>query len=660
MQTMNKSYSLFPLLSVMNQKPVDVGCGRLSASIGSDGLIRSINYYHPSQGFVTLAPIGQFPNDKWYDSAFVRQYRRRLISDQVDGFGLRWKGNIQKKEVYQAEKKFPLLYDRFGEIDASSLFLAVEEKEKAFLIQRIEVKNGGDQTVRVPFEVGGTFSLNRCSYGQLTEAGPIPIPPLNNVMKVQQNHLLITNANLPATVDVYLFEEGKPLILSPMEKRADEPITYRHEAELHLKKGESRTIHIVYIANTQVEGQPEFHYSYVEELEAKAFQYGPRWKKQNVQESITKFMIERNVNYIVSCCSIPVSNEYVCVITDHQLLPLSWNRDAYYMMQLLLESEKNANELIEVSYKWEWRNKIRQILRGHLLWMFEKAERPDRYWGRAYLTNGLCKDKVFQLDQQCYPLLELCDYNERFYDNETVQRVLPKVKDILNMMMEYKDDQKWIFRTGETPADDKVDYPYHFSSQVLVWHTLQQLARLNETFAFYEADLFEWADRVKQDCLDAFVTSHQDRELFAYLTDLKGNYQLYHDANDLPTVYAPLWGFCDREDERWIHTMEFAFSPENKGGFYPGEFGGLGSVHTPHAWPLGDGQELLFSGLVGDSSRRDRVLCKLEQVVQWDGLFPEAIHEERGTIESRHWFSWPGAFISCVLLYLKEESSCTP
>jgi meiotically up-regulated gene 157 (Mug157) protein len=136
---------------------------------------------------------------------------------------------------------------------------------------------------------------------------------------------------------------------------------------------------------------------------------------------------------------------------------------------------------------------------------------------------------------------------------------------------------------------------------------------------------------------------------------LKGNYQLYHDANDLPTVYAPLWGFCERKDERWIHTMEFAFSPENKGGFYPGEFGGLGSVHTPHAWPLGDGQELLFSCLVGDSTRQDQVLCKLKQVVQWDGLFPEAIHEERGTIESRHWFSWPGAFISCVLLYLKEE-----
>ncbi|GIM47942.1 hypothetical protein DNHGIG_34910 [Collibacillus ludicampi] len=655
MQTMNLSYSLFPLLSVMNQKPVDVGCGRLSASIGSDGLIRSINYYHPSQGFVTLAPIGQFPNDKWYDSAFVRQYRRRLISDQVDGFGFRWKGNLQKQKVYQAEKKFPFFYDRFGEIDVSSLFLAVEEKEKAFLIQRIEVKNGGDQTVRVPFEVGGTFSLNRCSYGQLTEAGPIPIPPLSNVMKVQQNHLLIMNAHLPATVDVYLFEEGEPLILSPMEKRADEPITYRHEAELHLKKGESRTIHIVYIAHTQVEGQPELHYSYVEELEAKAFQHGPRWKKHNGQENITKFLIERNVNYIVSCCSIPVSDEHVCVITDHQLLPLSWNRDAYYMMQLLLESEKNVNELFEVSYEWEWRNKIRQILRGHLLWMFEKAERPDRYWGRAYLTNGLCKDKVFQLDQQCYPLLELCDYHERFCDKETVQRLLPQVKDILNMMMEYKDDQKWIFRTGETPADDKVDYPYHFSSQVLVWHTLQQLATLNETFAFYEADLFEWADRVKQDCLDAFVTSHKDRELFAYLTDLKGNYQLYHDANDLPTVYAPIWGFCDRKDERWIHTMEFAFSPENKGGFYTGEFGGLGSVHTPHAWPLGDGQELLFSGLVEDSTRQDQVLCKLKQVVQWDGLFSEAIHEERGTVESRHWFSWPGAFISCVLLYLKEE-----
>ncbi|AJY74793.1 glycoside hydrolase family 125 protein [Paenibacillus beijingensis] len=208
--------------------------------------------------------------------------------------------------------------------------------------------------------------------------------------------------------------------------------------------------------------------------------------------------------------------------------------------------------------------------------------------------------------------------------------------------------------TGETPADDEVEYPYHFSSNVLVWHTLISLAKLNKSVAFTALNLPEMARRVKQDTLDCFVTVHQGRQLFAYLSDLKGNFQLYHDANDLPTVYAPVWRFCGADDPAWIQTMEFAFTEDNKGGYYGGIYGGLGSVHTPHPWPLGDGQELLYSLLVRDKGREQLVRRKLEEIVQWDGLFSEAIDEHTGAIESRHWFSWPGAFISSVLLQSLE------
>jgi uncharacterized protein len=102
-----------------------------------------------------------------------------------------------------------------------------------------------------------------------------------------------------------------------------------------------------------------------------------------------------------------------------------------------------------------------------------------------------------------------------------------------------------------------------------------------------------------------------------------------------------------------METMKFAFSEENKGGYYPGPFGGLGSVHTPHKWPLGDGQELLFALLTGDKNRENNVISKLERAVQWDGLFSEAVNETNGEVASRHWFSWPGAFISSVLLKME-------
>jgi uncharacterized protein len=197
-----------------------------------------------------------------------------------------------------------------------------------------------------------------------------------------------------------------------------------------------------------------------------------------------------------------------------------------------------------------------------------------------------------------------------------------------------------------------VELPYHFSSQVLIWWTLRQLASLNASVPFTTLDLAAWAENVRRDCLASFATTYvgNGHMVFAYLTDLQGNYQFYHDANDLPTIYAPLWGFCQPDNQVWQQTVQFGLSLQNTGGFYPGAFGGLGSVHTPHPWPLGDGQELLYAYIQHDPTRYEQILQKLAHVVQWDGLFSEAIHEETGRIASRHWFSWPGAFVSTVLL----------
>ncbi|NGM82409.1 glycoside hydrolase family 125 protein [Paenibacillus sp. 7124] len=534
-------------------------------------------------------------------------------------------------------------------MEINAVYIPFHHDGMSGMTQQLTVTNYGDKPESVPLTVGGTFSLHRCSYGQLTEGGPIPIPQADLAVTTANNRLTITNRNLPAEASLYFFNGADPLQLLPMEKTVDRPVTYIQDTELIVNNGESRELTMLCLIS-EVAGEPAF-FSF-EELQAwkkRAWEETPRLTTDSLLDA-EKLIIHRNIAYILSCCSVPVDEEAVCIITDHQLLPLSWNRDSYYMMRLLLDSEQHAQGLYEESYVPKFKNQVQRTVKGHLLWMFEKAVRPNRYWGRAYLTNGFCKDDVFQLDQQCYPLLQLCEYYDRFQDRQTVIRLLPKIHEILVMIMEYKDREQWLFQTGETPADDEVTYPYHFSSQVLVWHTLKSLAKLNETFSFTELELLEMARLVKRDILDYFVTPHGDGELFAYLTDLKGSFQRYHDANDLPTVYAPIWGFCNSDDPSWVNTMEFAFSEENKGGFYGGEYGGLGSVHTPHPWPLGDGQELLYSLQIGDEQRHQKVRSKLAEIVQWDGLFPEAVNGHTGTVESRHWFSWPGAFISSVLL----------
>ncbi len=646
-----------PLLAVQNKKPVDLGCGRLSASVSADGQILSLNGYHPLVGFVTLTPIEQFPGTQFYHPAFVRHYRRSLIdlAEQTrHGFGLRVGGEIQQQTLRLLEKSVPFLHSRLETLEVSALFLAGDSEGFGYLINQIEISNTGETATIFPYEFGGTWSMNRCSYAQLTEDGPIPMPPLENVLEVRENHLSIVNSHLPARADVFLFDNGNPLPLSPARATAAEPVSYVHRGEIHLEKGERRLLTSVYILVPSAEEPLPISASQVEAWSKEAQAALPHWKSW--KDETAAFIVQRNMDYILSCCAVPVTDEHVCVITDHQLLPLAWNRDVYYMIYLLLLAEQQSEYVVEASWQPVWREKVQRIVRGHLLWTFETAQRPNRYWGRAYLTTGYSKDACFELDEQCYPLLELCEYCARFGDEALFRRVSSQVNEILDMLMEYKDANVWLFKTGETPADDVVCYPYHFSSQVVLWWMLKQLASVQEKTPFTTHDLVTWAENVRQACLVAFRTECEGKAVFAYVTDLQGHYRLYHDANDLPTIYAPIWEFCHPHDEVWNQTLQFAFSASNTGGFYPGLFGGLGSVHTPHPWPLGDVQELLYAQMLGDQERWQRVWQKLKQVVQWDGLFSEAINEETGQVASRHWFSWPGAFLSTVLLGSENHS----
>src|SRR5690606_31135239 len=64
---------------------------------------------------------------------------------------------------------------------------------------------------------------------------------------------------------------------------------------------------------------------------------------------------------LVYCAQLAVPvGDTVCLLTDHMLLPLSWNRAAYYMALALLS--------------WNL-PETRDLVRRHLYWMFEQAER---------------------------------------------------------------------------------------------------------------------------------------------------------------------------------------------------------------------------------------------------------------------------------------------
>jgi uncharacterized protein len=208
----------------------------------------------------------------------------------------------------------------------------------------------------------------------------------------------------------------------------------------------------------------------------------------------------------------------------------------------------------------------------------------------------------------------------------------------------------WVFQTHETPGDDPIAMQYHFSSNLLLWHTIRKLAP-HARLLKLSHPVDQWLDPIRQDTLSAFSTEHDGQPIFAYVTDLEGSYEVYHDANDLPSVFAPEWSFCSSTDPRWLNLFRFAFSPENSKAFFPtGEYAGLGSVHTANPWPLGDAQEMVFAHITGDSRRRGIARERALKKMQWDGAFAEANDEVTGEVTSKHWFSWPGSIIAAAFV----------
>jgi uncharacterized protein len=577
-------------------KPLDFGGEGVTGSVDRDGRLIALNTRHPEHGYVTLTTAEPFPEGRRYDSNAVRAYRAGLVS--LPGFGPHFDEEPARREVHLLESAIPrtrLMLPGGGQAQITTF-----------------AHNGGAVQIYdcdgfVP-RWRGAVSVQRCAYTQLTEGGPAP--PVEVITRVQVIDDVITIEN-PAL--------GWAAALAGLPTEAVRPGERSGPVEIDLPGETGRTVicygfgadasaaarHARQLAEIDAEPLLQFY------LEA----WAQRWK--NVPADLP---VRRGLVYSL-LMAVP-DGEGICFLTDHMLLPLSWNRDAYYTAMALLH----------------WREDMGEIVRRHLLWMFEIAERHEGTWGRCYLANGRIKDYAFQLDQQVFPLLELADYVIKTGDRDMLNRLTSHTHAAVEMVLSHRDEQTGLFPTDETPADDPIAYPYHLSSHILMWRTFTRLHQvgLGDHFA-------ELAAEIRTAALTHFITEHNGRKLFSYATDGRGLHHHYHDANDIPFAQAPAWGLLPAGDPIWHATVDFAFSAANTGGCYEGR---LGSVHSPAPWPLGDLQEIIIARALNNSAREARVQARLRQVAQWDGALPEAYHAAGHDVFSRHWFAWPNAVLA--------------
>lgn len=111
---------------------------------------------------------------------------------------------------------------------------------------------------------------------------------------------------------------------------------------------------------------------------------------------------------------------------------------------------------------------------------------------------------------------------------------------------------------------------------------------------------------------------------------------------------AAEWGFLDAGDDLWMATMRRVLGPGHR-GHAAGPLGGLGSVHSLGAWPLGQLQAIIAGHGASEPWLRDIGAHGVRALVaeaQWDGLLPEASDARDGAPSSRPWFAWPGALVA--------------
>jgi len=569
-------------------KPLDVGNGIVSGTFVPNGRLHSLGMAHPVIGRLWLTATEPFPESLRDDEDAVRRHRAALAAPDRPSFGLSLLDVAAEAFLEESSVPHGVHEDESGRIEVWTIAPAL----RTGLAQLIRITAGRKPRIVVP-EWSGRPRLGRADYTQITEGGTIPHPPVAPIAGRDGPVLWIDDRVLDAAVAVVL----------PAPVEVGEGAT----AELILAIALGRDLQAT-LAEARAISKDGARLA-ADEMRARR----TLWTGLGL-DSERGYEVRRGVAYALDCAASRISENVVAIITDHEILPLVWTRDAYYTCRALLSAAPRET-------------RARAAVDGFMTWLFEVAERPDGAWPRASLASGQAKDVAFQLDQQLYPLLLVADHARLTGENVMRERHGDACGATLDELLGRR-STFGIVPTAETPADDPLRQPYHFSSHVLLWHVLRAFSHPS-------------AEEIRAATLQHFAVDGR----FAYaVTGPRGEgARHYHDANDLPTVFAPGWGFCAASEPLWRETIAFAWSEANE-GYFPGRFGGLGSLHTPRPWTLGDLQEIVVARVTADRDRESRARERLARVETWDGLLAEAYDEDTGAVAARHWFAWPAAF----------------
>jgi hypothetical protein len=186
---------------------------------------------------------------------------------------------------------------------------------------------------------------------------------------------------------------------------------------------------------------------------------------------------------------------------------------------------------------------------------------------RSRFIDGIVLEPGLQLDQLCAPIRALDMYVEVTGDMSILfdRRVQTGVNAIQQILAAQRHSETALFETLLLPSGEASVYPYVCFSNVLVWRSLLDIARIYDRIR--DIDRTEEANRlavqIKEAILDHFIVDGPFGKMFARETDLHGNYQLGDDPMGSLRLMCHV-GFCTQNDPVYKNTVNWIYSEHNK------------------------------------------------------------------------------------------------
>jgi uncharacterized protein len=286
-----------------------------------------LSSFHPEHGIIVASPYEQFDGNRFYEPKYVRAYRARMlkmIQLGQPGFGLRFDENPTKISIEFCDLNQALI--KYTLQENISVTVKLEVDETGCVTQSTTISSTSSEMSHIQYTLDLGISVNRASYGQLTEGGPIPIPPLENILRILDHgrQYAIVNRHLGAHLEGNLLIDGVAVDLVNIsnETFTGTPVSVSFSDAIRLPASESKSFIATFRLIPDVTIRESLEMTYPNQVSKPPSSHN--WAKL---ENDAVFIIRRNLEYILGNCTIPVSATEVALITDHVALPLGWNRD---------------------------------------------------------------------------------------------------------------------------------------------------------------------------------------------------------------------------------------------------------------------------------------------------------------------------------------------